>query len=99
IDDVSRETDTRAGKVYREASDIRLLDAYQLTIRPGSGMSLGVGVWEHLSIPAVAYHQILQPGLEVVLPEKFSGLRLRWNKFQPVDPANLSKRQKGLITD
>ncbi len=94
-----RETDTRAGDVYRSAPDIRLLDAYQISIRPGTGMSMSVGVWEMLSIPALAYEQILQPGLDVLMPAKFSALRLRWTKLQPVDPANVEKRQKGFVSD
>lgn len=97
--DVPREVDTRAGDTYRKLPDIRLLDAYQMTVRPGTGMSLGFGVWEQLSEPAQAYQQILQPGLDVLLAAKFSGLRLRWSRFEPADPANVEKRQKGLITD
>lgn len=97
--DIPREIDTRAGDVYRKLPDVRILDAYQLTIRPGTGMSLGVGVWEQLSVPAQAYDQILQPGLDVLFPAKFSGLRLRWNRYEPVDPANVEKRLRGLITD
>lgn len=97
--EIPRETDTRAGDVYRSMPDIRLLDSYQISVRPGTGMSVSVGVWESLSQPALAYDQILLPGLDVMMPAKFSGLRLRWNMFQPVDPTNVEKRQKGLISD
>ena len=97
--DIPRETDTRAGDWYRSMPDIRLLDSYQISIRPGTGMSMSIGVWETLSQPAVAYDQILLPGLDVMFPAKFSGLRVRWNVLQPVDPTNVEKRQKGLVSD
>lgn len=93
------ELDTRAGDVYRSMPEIRLLDAYQLTMRPGTGMSVGVGVWEQIAVPSLAYPQILQPGLDVFLPVKFSGLRLRWNKYQPYDPASQSQRLRGIVSD
>jgi hypothetical protein len=99
VNEIPRETDTRAGDTYHSVPDIRLLDAYQITVRPGTGMSMSIGVWETLSLPSLAYEQILQPGLDVMLPAKFSGLRLRWNKFQPLDPANIEKRQKGIVSD
>lgn len=98
-DTVRYETDTRAGDVYRAPSEVRLLDAYQIVVRPGTGMSLGFGVWAEASKPALAYQQILQPGLDVILPSKFSGMRLRWNRFQPLDPANYATRQRGIVAD
>jgi hypothetical protein len=97
--EIPRETDTRAGDVYRSMPDIRLLDSYQISVRPGTGMSMSIGVWEALSQPVLAYDQIILPGLDVTMPAKFSGLRLRWNLLQPVDPTNIEKRQKGLVSD
>ena len=83
------EFDTRAGDVYKPPATIRLLDAYQIATDQKE-LSLAVGVWEELGHSRASYTPLTQFGLTVMLPQKFSGARLGWNKYAFV-PSSLEK--------
>lgn len=86
-----RETDSRAGDdPYRPAPTIRLLDAYQLTLKPGTSLAGSFGVFEGLALPPPAYPETLGFGLAVSLPAKFSGARGRWERAPEAGQGQLS---------
>lgn len=76
---VTREVDTRAGEVYRRKPSLRLLDSYQLVLRPGTRLIASAGVYEQIMAIGTAYNSVLEFGLNVQLPAKFSGALLRWS--------------------
>jgi len=87
-----REVDTRSGdRGLQPMPTLRLLDEYQLVLRPRPAMSLGIGVWSGLQPAEQAYPELLGFGLKVLFPAKFSGLRLTWQpQSQEPDRAGAS---------
>lgn len=83
------EFDSRAGDVYKPAASVRFLDAYQISTQHKE-LSLAVGVWEDLGNSRGSYVPLTQFGLMVMLPQKFSGICLGWNKF-PFVPSSLNE--------
>lgn len=74
-----REFDARSGDPgMKPLPTIRLLDAYQLTYRVGTGLIVGAGVWENLGVQSSAYPELLGFGLNVIFPAKFSGIMINW---------------------
>ena len=73
-----RDDDSRAGSTYAQRPTIRLLDAYQATLFPGSSFATSVGVFENLAPIRASYPEILDFGLRAELPATFGALRLRW---------------------
>lgn len=95
-----RDIDTRAGDVfsgspYRAEPTIRLLDAYQITVAPGSALSGSFGVFEDIVPSTESYPTLLGFGLETRLPAKFSGARLTWRR----DSAPPDKSLGGLLLE
>ena len=74
----SQAVDTRAGDIYKPASPVQLLDSYQLILQLGPSAYLAVGVWEELARYEMSYSPLIAYGLQVKLPEYFSGLKLSW---------------------
>ncbi|MFK7824205.1 MAG: hypothetical protein AB8G05_08610 [Oligoflexales bacterium] len=74
----NRQIDTRAGDVYKESSPIQLLDSYQAVLVLGAKADLAIGVWDEIIPYEMSYKPLLAYGLQVRLPEYFSGLKLNW---------------------
>lgn len=78
---VRREIDRRIGDVYRPAASVKLLDAYAVGLRPGglqSSLEMSVGVFDGVAARRAAYSEVLEFGLNVVFPRKFSGAKMDW---------------------
>ena len=73
-------TDSRAGNFYRKKARIELLDHYRLGYNLGNNAEVSLGVFEQLAPAILAYNAILDFGLRVVLPEKYSGVELFWKQ-------------------
>lgn len=74
-----REFDARSGDPgMKPLPTIRLLDAYQLTYRVGTGLIVGAGVWENFGAHSSAYPELLGFGLNVIFPAKFAGIMVNW---------------------
>ena len=74
-----REFDSRSGDPgMKPLPTIRLLDAYQLTYRVGTGLIVGAGVWENFGVQSSAYPELLGFGLNVIFPAKFAGIMINW---------------------
>lgn len=73
-----RDFDRRAGDVYAPRPSVELLDAWQVSWRAGAALEMGLGVWEELAPIVAAYPQVLEFGLGVDLPAKFSAVRAQW---------------------
>lgn len=93
-----RETDTRAGDTYRPMPTVRLLDAYQLTIKPGTSLDLSLGVFEQLIADQRAYPEVLGFGLDVKFPAKFSAMRVHYQQ-NAKDPATAVSAPSTLHAD
>ena len=76
-----REFDNRSGDPgMKPQPTIRLLDAYQLRLQPATDINLAIGVWDSLATSPAAYPELLGFGLNILLPAKFAGARLHWQK-------------------
>lgn len=93
-----RETDTRSGDPYRPMPTVRLLDAYHLTIKPGTSLDLALGVFEELIADQGAYPEVLGFGLDVEFPAKFSAMRVHYQQSAK-DPATAVSAPSGLHAD
>ncbi len=93
-----RETDTRSGDPYRPMPTVRLLDAYQLTIKPGTSLDLALGVFEDLVSEQGAYPDVMAFGLEVKFPSKFSAMRVHYQQ-NAKDPVTAVASPSGLHAD
>lgn len=73
-----RDYDSRIGVSYRPEPTISLLDTYQIDALFGPDFKASLGVWDGLEIRR--WESLNQFGLLVKFPDKFSGLRLFWQK-------------------
>src|SRR5258708_5062779 len=76
---VAREWDRRAGTTYQPMPRVELLDAYEMNVVAGGCGGVGAGVYESLEVDRSAYPEVLEFGLNVHLPRKFSGMSLLWH--------------------
>jgi len=81
-----REIDHRAGDVYSPAPSVKLLDAYAISLSAFESFAVEIGVFETLIPRRSAYQEVLDFGLSVSLPRKFSGAKMdwRWSADAPV---------------
>ena len=93
-----RELDSRSGAPYRPMPTVRLLDSYQLTVKPGTSLDLALGVFESLLPSQAAYPEVLGFGLDVRTPAKFSAVRVRWHR-QDQGADTLEGNANGLHVD
>jgi hypothetical protein len=79
-DGVHREVDTRSGTPYRGEASVQLLDAYDVSVGVGAGLTTSLGVFSTVAPTRASYAPIADFGLAVRFPTKFSALKLRWQR-------------------
>lgn len=90
--------DSRAGSTYRESEKIKLLDTYQLVLNVKDSFRAEVGVFDSFNASYVAFDPLLEFGLNVRFPRKFSGLKLIGN-FKNIAPNEAQPVETGLQTE
>ena len=74
----AREVDRRAGDVYAPAPTVKPLDAYSISMKNIENFEVEAGLFEELTPRRVSYYEVLEFGLNVAFPRKFSGARISW---------------------
>ena len=78
-DSIVREQDSRSGTSYVQSPRLKLLDLYELTLFKADSFSAKYGVRNYAYLPFEAYQGVLDFGLEVWFPRKFSSLGFQWS--------------------
>ena len=78
-DSIVREQDSRSGTSYVQSPRLKLLDLYELTLFKADSFSAKYGVRNYAYSPFEAYQGVLDFGLEVWFPRKFSSLGFQWS--------------------
>lgn len=94
-----REVDTRSGTPYRAEATVRLLDAYHLTAAVGAGLTASVGVFPDLAPARASYLPTADFGLAVRFPQKFSALKLRWQRQSAAPDLAVDAMPANVTTD
>jgi hypothetical protein len=94
----SKEYDTRIGSTYRSSEGVNFLDEYQIIFHSGKRFDVEVGVFDKLVPDPVAFDQIMEFGLNVRLPRKFSGLKFVGSFLNQSENLAMVEMQTGLQT-
>lgn len=76
----TREFDTRAGNDLAQKPRLSLLDTYGLYLKRGASFGLSMGVFSELIKRRISYPEVLEFGLTVPFPAKFSAAKVSLDK-------------------
>jgi hypothetical protein len=95
----AREIDTRAGDSYRSRPTISLLDLYALHINTSDNFTVSLGVFDRLEPSRATFRSLLDFGLDVQMPRKFSALKFRLDVSPlPIQGLNSAQTPRYVIT-
>ncbi len=82
----NREVDTRSGDTYRAKRPLEFVDQYELALHREDAFEFAVGTYANLNKPGMEGYSPLEFGLETLLPQSFSAVRLtmRQQRIAPV---------------
>lgn len=92
--------DTRTGSTYFQQSKVKFVDEYYISFEYDLNLDLSFGVFEKLSPRYAAFTPLLDFGLEVRFPERFSAARIGWQQTKGLGSEPQDERQdRGLFAD
>lgn len=85
-DGLAKEYDDRSGNTYRSSPAIKFLDTYHISLNLGPGTKIQAGVFEAIAPIEMSYLSRLGFGLWTILPQKVSGIKVRFDMMDPPSP-------------